>query len=30
MPVSNPPHIIGFAASKCIDFNVEGGNPKKQ
>jgi hypothetical protein len=30
MPTENPPRVIGFAAKKCIDFNTEGGTPKKQ
>jgi hypothetical protein len=26
----NPPHIIGFSASKCVDYNIDGGTPNKQ
>lgn len=26
----NPPHVFGFSASKCVDYNIDGGTPKKQ
>jgi hypothetical protein len=30
MPPANPPHFVAFAARKCVDFNIEGGNPKQK
>jgi hypothetical protein len=30
MPVSDTPQIVGFNASACVDYNIEGGTPKEQ
>lgn len=30
VPTANPPQLLGFAASRCIDYNIEGSTPKQK
>jgi hypothetical protein len=27
VPSTNPPRLLGFATSGCVDYNIDGGNP---